>query len=160
MYHVVGDLQLVRRFGRGATDTFHAYLWESHEPMRPVSRKMAEYETELTKPKGMRKEEARKPASGKARDLAAASQQRVESEENDVASTGVRRLGADRSCENKPLKIPEHGGRRGPAAPRYPREPRARELREQSSATESVAAPGAIMLLRCRAARCGNATKV
>ena len=33
MYHVVGDLQQVRRFGRWALDAFHVYLWESHEAM-------------------------------------------------------------------------------------------------------------------------------
>ena len=33
MYHIVGDLQQVRRFGRWSTDTFHVYLWESHEPI-------------------------------------------------------------------------------------------------------------------------------
>jgi len=53
MYHVVGDLQQVRRFGRWATDTFHAYLWEAHEPMRPISAKMAEDNSALTEPKGL-----------------------------------------------------------------------------------------------------------
>ena len=50
MYHVVDDLKRVQRFGRWATDTFHIYLWESHEPMRPVARGMAEDRSELTQP--------------------------------------------------------------------------------------------------------------
>ena len=51
MYHVVEDLQVVRRFGGWATDTFHSYLWESHEPMRGVAERMARDETELTTPR-------------------------------------------------------------------------------------------------------------
>ena len=50
MYHVVHDLQIVERFGRWATDTFHSYLWESHEPMRGVASGMAADHTELTTP--------------------------------------------------------------------------------------------------------------
>ena len=50
MYHVVDDLKKVQRFGRWHSDTFHIYLWESHEPMRPVAKGMAEDRTELTKP--------------------------------------------------------------------------------------------------------------
>ena len=50
MYHVVDDLKRVQRFGRWSTDTFHIYLWESHEPMRPVAKGMAEDRSELTKP--------------------------------------------------------------------------------------------------------------
>ena len=51
MYHVVGDLQQVRRFGRWASDAFHVYLWESHEPMKPIAAKMARDNTELVKTK-------------------------------------------------------------------------------------------------------------
>ena len=51
MYHVVKDLAKVRRFGRWATDTFHIYLWESHEPMRDIGLAMAEDESELVTPK-------------------------------------------------------------------------------------------------------------
>ena len=50
MHHVVDDLKRVQRFGRWATDTFHIYLWESHKPMRPVARGMAEDRSELTQP--------------------------------------------------------------------------------------------------------------
>ena len=50
MHHVVDGLKRVQRLGRWATDTFHIYLWESHEPMRPVAKGMAEDRSELTKP--------------------------------------------------------------------------------------------------------------
>jgi hypothetical protein len=51
MYHVVGDLQVVRRFGRWASDTFHSYLWDSHEQLRGISGKMARDESELRAPR-------------------------------------------------------------------------------------------------------------
>ena len=51
LYHVVQDLQVVRRFGRWESDAFHLYLWESHEPMRGLAAKMATDETELVAPK-------------------------------------------------------------------------------------------------------------
>ena len=51
MYHSTDDLNKVRRFGRWASDVFHIYLWESHEPMRGVSKNMAEDASSLTKPK-------------------------------------------------------------------------------------------------------------
>ena len=50
MYHVVDDLAKVRRFGRWSSDTFHAYLWESHEPMRGIAESMAHDQSELTRP--------------------------------------------------------------------------------------------------------------
>ena len=50
MYHVVGDLQIVRRFGRWSSDTFH--LWESHEPAEGTARKTAADEPELIAPRG------------------------------------------------------------------------------------------------------------
>ena len=31
MYHALGDLGTVRRFGRWASDCFHGYLWEASE---------------------------------------------------------------------------------------------------------------------------------
>ena len=50
MYQAVDDLKKVQRFGRWNSDTFHIHVWESHEPMRPIARGMAEDRTELTKP--------------------------------------------------------------------------------------------------------------
>ena len=49
MYHVVGDLQLVRRFGRWASDAFHVYLWEAHEPQAGLAAAMARDGTTLTR---------------------------------------------------------------------------------------------------------------
>ena len=51
MYHSVPDLQAVRRFGRWASDAFHVYLWESHEQMQGISRRMALDVSELATPK-------------------------------------------------------------------------------------------------------------
>ena len=51
MYHSVEDLQKVKRFGRWASDSFHSYLWESHEPMRGVAQRMAVDDSELTAPR-------------------------------------------------------------------------------------------------------------
>ena len=51
MYHSVPDLQAVRRFGRWASDAFHVYLWESHEQMQGISRRMALDVSELAAPK-------------------------------------------------------------------------------------------------------------
>ena len=51
MYHSVSDLQAVRRFGRWASDAFHVYLWESHEQMQGISRRMALDVSELATPK-------------------------------------------------------------------------------------------------------------
>ncbi|CAK0831662.1 unnamed protein product [Prorocentrum cordatum] len=50
MYHVTEDLSRARQFGRWQSDTFHGYLWESHEPMKGVSRKMARDTSSLTNP--------------------------------------------------------------------------------------------------------------
>ena len=51
MNHVVNDLVRVKRFGRWQSDTFHGYLWESHEPMKPISEQMARDESTLTRAK-------------------------------------------------------------------------------------------------------------
>ena len=51
MYHVSGDLQAVRRFGRWASDAFHGYLWESHEQTLGLASKMANDRSELTAPR-------------------------------------------------------------------------------------------------------------
>ena len=45
-----GNIKKVQHFGRWNLDTFHAYLWEFHEPMRPIARGMAADRTELTRP--------------------------------------------------------------------------------------------------------------
>ncbi|CAK0855889.1 unnamed protein product, partial [Prorocentrum cordatum] len=50
MYHVTEDLSRVRRFGRWQSDAFHGYLWESHEPMKGISGKMARGTSSLTNP--------------------------------------------------------------------------------------------------------------
>ena len=50
LYHVVNDLQVVRRYGRRASDTFHAYLWESHEAMEGLASKMAADRSEIVAP--------------------------------------------------------------------------------------------------------------
>ena len=52
MYHSTNDLARVRRFGRWASDCFHIYLWESHEPMKGVAKEMSTDVSELVKPKG------------------------------------------------------------------------------------------------------------
>ena len=52
LYHVCGgDLQLVRRFGRWASDTFHRYLWDPHEQLKGIARKMSQDRSELTQPR-------------------------------------------------------------------------------------------------------------
>ncbi|CAK0889362.1 unnamed protein product [Prorocentrum cordatum] len=50
MYHVTEDLSRVRRFGRWQSDAFHGYLWDSHEPMKGISGKMARGNSSLTNP--------------------------------------------------------------------------------------------------------------
>ena len=50
LYHVTGDLQVVRRFGRWSSDAFHAYLWESHEQMKGLAGRMQEDRSELRAP--------------------------------------------------------------------------------------------------------------
>ncbi|CAK0852766.1 unnamed protein product [Prorocentrum cordatum] len=50
MYHVSEDLSRVRWFGRWQSDAFHGYLWESHEPMKGDSSKMARGTSSLTNP--------------------------------------------------------------------------------------------------------------
>ena len=51
LYHVTGDLQVVRRFGRWGSDAFHAYLWESHEQMKGVAARMEDDHSELRAPR-------------------------------------------------------------------------------------------------------------
>ena len=51
LYHSCGDLQRVRRFGRWESDTFHQYLWESHEHARGLSKGMATDDGTLTVPR-------------------------------------------------------------------------------------------------------------
>ena len=36
MYHSTNDLARVCRFGKWASDCFHIYLWESHEPIKGI----------------------------------------------------------------------------------------------------------------------------
>ena len=51
LYHSCGDLQRVRRFGRWESDTFHRYLWESHEHSKDLAKGMATDEGTLTVPR-------------------------------------------------------------------------------------------------------------
>ena len=51
MYHSVKDLSRVQRFGRWTSNCFHDYLWENHEGVRNLARRMATDFTELTAPK-------------------------------------------------------------------------------------------------------------
>ena len=51
MYHGVKDLSRVQRFGRWTSNCFHDYLWENHEGVRNLARRMATDFTELTAPK-------------------------------------------------------------------------------------------------------------
>ena len=48
MYHLGGDLQAVRRFGRWESDSLHGYLWESHEQTKGLSAGMAADRSKLT----------------------------------------------------------------------------------------------------------------
>ena len=51
LYHVTGDLQVVRRFGRWSSDAFHSYLWESHEQMKGLAELMEGDHSELRAPR-------------------------------------------------------------------------------------------------------------
>ena len=51
MYHSCGDLQRVRRFGRWESDSFHGYLWESHEHSQGLAKGMAGDRGTLTAPR-------------------------------------------------------------------------------------------------------------
>ena len=51
MYHSVKDLSRVQRFGRWTSNCFHDYLWENHEGVRNLAKRMATDFTELTAPK-------------------------------------------------------------------------------------------------------------
>ncbi|CAK0867425.1 unnamed protein product, partial [Prorocentrum cordatum] len=57
-YRVTDDLAKVQRYGRWASDSFHAYLWETHEPQRDVARRMANDHSELTTPAAKPQERA------------------------------------------------------------------------------------------------------
>ena len=48
MYHSTGDLEVVKRYGRWASDAFHGYIWESSEGQQGLARGMATTEHELT----------------------------------------------------------------------------------------------------------------
>ena len=50
MYHALGDLEIVKRFGRWASNAFHGYLWESNEQAKGVSQKMARDFSSLSTP--------------------------------------------------------------------------------------------------------------
>ena len=50
MYHAVGDLQAVRRFGRWTSDAFHLYLWEGSEQQKGVGERMAKDKMALRAP--------------------------------------------------------------------------------------------------------------
>ena len=41
MAHVVGDLSRVQRFGRWPSDALHVYVWDGHETMSGVAKRMA-----------------------------------------------------------------------------------------------------------------------
>ena len=49
LYHQVRDLAIVKRFGRWASDAFHSYLWEAHEPQAGLAAAMARDATTATK---------------------------------------------------------------------------------------------------------------
>ena len=50
MYHALGDLQAVRRYGRWSSDAFHLYLWEGSEQQKGVGTKMASDKMNLRAP--------------------------------------------------------------------------------------------------------------
>ena len=41
LYHVYGDVELIKRYGRWSSTAFHAYLWESNEGARGLAASMA-----------------------------------------------------------------------------------------------------------------------
>lgn len=50
MYHVCPDVQKLRRYGRWNSDSFHLYLWESHEQARGLAQQMAQDDSTLRAP--------------------------------------------------------------------------------------------------------------
>jgi hypothetical protein len=60
LYYVFGDLDLVRRFGRWSSGTFHVYLWESRESTQNVARGMAGDRSTLMASRGLGAEQNRK----------------------------------------------------------------------------------------------------
>ena len=48
MYHVVPDLEKLKRFGRWRSSAFHAYLWEAHEPQKGLAEAMSAQDYQLT----------------------------------------------------------------------------------------------------------------
>ena len=47
LYHAVGDIEVVKRWGRWKSSAFHAYLWDSAEQAKGVAKKMAEDEATI-----------------------------------------------------------------------------------------------------------------
>ena len=41
LYHATNDIEVVRRFGRWASDSVHAYLWDSVDQTKGMANKMA-----------------------------------------------------------------------------------------------------------------------
>jgi hypothetical protein len=48
LYHTTQDLEIVKRFGRWASNAFHGYLWEAHEKQAGLATGMARDFSELT----------------------------------------------------------------------------------------------------------------
>ena len=51
LYHAVGDIEVVKRWGRWKSSAFHVYLWDSHEQQLGVAKRMAQDVSELRAPK-------------------------------------------------------------------------------------------------------------
>ncbi len=51
LYHTVKDLAYAQRFGRWAGDSYHVYLWDSHDLTKGLAAKMASAKGTLTAPK-------------------------------------------------------------------------------------------------------------
>lgn len=60
LYHALGDLELVRRYGRWASAAFHVYPWESRETHTGVSTAIAADRTTLMAAKGLGADATRK----------------------------------------------------------------------------------------------------
>ena len=41
LYHIFGDIEIVKRWGRWASSAFHGYLWESNEKSLGIAKGMA-----------------------------------------------------------------------------------------------------------------------
>ena len=41
LYHAVGDMETVKRYGRWSSSAFHTYLWDSAEQSKGIAEKMA-----------------------------------------------------------------------------------------------------------------------